>query len=69
MTIQTKLKSLFDQERDRWLEENAEVQTEKVSYGNTEVEKDIGYSDSDWEKATQHVKEELTAAFSEVIGG
>jgi hypothetical protein len=61
------LKQLFEDEREQWLWDNAKEQREKVPYGDTEVERSVGYSDSDWKRATEHAEEVLFDAVKEVV--
>ena len=53
------LKDFLQPYCEKWLEENATSGTETEPYGDTRVEKDSGYSDSDWERAMEYVKEEV----------
>lgn len=67
MTIETELKYIFDDIRDQWLEDNATQMKDKVQWGDTYVEKNIGYSNKDWENATQYAKEKFGRKAQEII--
>lgn len=57
----------FEQLREDYLEENGSIKYDLVPYGNIQVSRPCGYSDEDWEKATQHAKEELQNAIKNII--
>lgn len=66
MTTKDRIKNLFEDIRDKWLEENATTKSEPVPFGDIDVLMDVGYSDKDWKAATLHAKEEFEAELKEL---
>lgn len=68
MKIKERLEDILADLRDEYLDDNnCYTQKEAVPYGDTEVYRDTGYSDEDWDRAIEYAEERIMLLIMQVF--
>lgn len=65
--IKERMQEMFNELRDQWLFDNAEPMKQLDNCGGKWVHINCGYSDDDFEEATNYAKSEMQTAFDEAL--